>query len=550
MPTFELQGSDGKTYEAQAPDMEAAVAAFKKMPQPNMADTISGLAKATASGVGKGAAQLAGMPIDVANALGNFSDWAASKITGQAPRNTPDLPGGASDIQKVIEGVTGEFYKPQTTPEKFASSIGEFVPGSLIGPGGVAAKVGRYAVLPGAASEAAGELTAGTSVEPWARAGAGIAAAGVNPSRLVTPNPITPERQHAVDILRGEGVNAMTAGQVTGRTPLRYTESVLADAPWSGRSAETINRNVGEQFTSAALRRVGEDAPRANTQVIDGAFRRIGNEFDTLSARNVMQGDAQLGRDIHDAYTQYASLVPPSQRSPIIETIAQEIGDAVVANGGALPGEAYQALRSRLSRASRESADPQLSRALSEVTESLDDAMARSIQATNPRDAGGFEQARRQYRNLLVIEKAATGAGEEAASGIISPAALANATKNTHGRRAYARGQGEFSELAHAGTEILSPLKQSGTGPREAIQHHIQLAALLGGAGHIAGEGPGAAIGAALGIAGPAVASRAVMHPAIQAYLSNQLIHGAPTDANTRALIASQLIARMQQPSP
>lgn len=76
------------------------------------------------------------------------------------------------------------------------------------------------------------------------------------------------------------------------------------------------------------------------------------------------------------------------------------------------------------------------------MRESLDDAMQRSIAQNNPRDLGGWQQARRQYRNMLVVEKAATGAGENAALGLISPSQLRNATVQ-QGRRAFARGLGK-----------------------------------------------------------------------------------------------------------
>jgi hypothetical protein len=196
--------------------------------------------------------------------------------------------------------------------------------------------------------------------------------------------------------------------------------------------------------------------------VVNGAFNRIGSDLDGLAARNSMQGDRQLGNDLHDAARHYQELVPESQRAPIIDNTIREIGEAVANNGGSLPGDAYSALRSRLSRAARSSNDPQLSHALSDLTESLDEAMSRSIRNSNPSDAGGFEQARRQYRNMMVVERAVTGAGKDAADGVITPSALRSATKAVMGRRALARGEGDFRPGERGAVRAYTAGKQVG----------------------------------------------------------------------------------------
>ena len=75
-------------------------------------------------------------------------------------------------------------YQPQTTAGRYANTIGSFLPGALAtpaeGPMGVVGNAIKFGVIPGAASEAAGEATAGTGIEPWARfvagAGAGVGA--------------------------------------------------------------------------------------------------------------------------------------------------------------------------------------------------------------------------------------------------------------------------------------------------------------------------------------------------------------------------------------
>lgn len=436
----------------------------------------------------------------------------------QGARGALDLP-TSDDIEKRSEPITSQLHAPETPAGKTAETIASFVPAALTGGAevtGAKALVGRlarFAVLPGAASEAAGEMTKGSWAEPYARTAAAVAAGGIGARSLG-------ERGDLVRTLQDEGV-PMTAGQVTGSRPLRWAESVLADTPGTGSSAEALNEATAEGFTRASLRRVGEDANRATPEVVDRAFSRIGNDFDQLSARNSLEGDTRLGKDLNNAAFQYETLTPPGARAPIVQSAIRDIGDAIANNGGILQGNAYQALRSRLSAAARGTNDVPLSHALSDITEGLDDAMERSIAHNNPDDTGGFKRARRQYRNMLVIERAAAAPGEQAAQGLISPAQLSSAAKAVMGKRAYARGQGDFGQLARAGQGVLLPLPQSGTAPRENVMHLIQLAGLLGLAGGEAGGLAGASVGAAGGLLTPAVIGRVLLSRPAQAALKN-----------------------------
>jgi hypothetical protein len=70
-------------------------------------------------------------------------------------------------------------YTPQTTAGKYAYTIGSFLPGAVAAPGeglaGVAGNALKFGVVPGLASEAAGEATEGTPYEGAARVVGGLA---------------------------------------------------------------------------------------------------------------------------------------------------------------------------------------------------------------------------------------------------------------------------------------------------------------------------------------------------------------------------------------
>lgn len=93
---------------------------------------------------------------------------------GIGPKPAPEAGYG-----QQLSQATGMQATPQTEGGKFAGTIGEFVgnPETYLGPGGMARKAAMGAAS-GAGSEAAGELTEGTPLEPAARI-LGAAAAGL-----------------------------------------------------------------------------------------------------------------------------------------------------------------------------------------------------------------------------------------------------------------------------------------------------------------------------------------------------------------------------------
>ena len=65
-------------------------------------------------------------------------------------------------------------YQSRTVPGQYAKTIVESVPGALAMPGGAVGNAIKYGVIPGVASETAGQLTQGTAAEPYARGAAAL----------------------------------------------------------------------------------------------------------------------------------------------------------------------------------------------------------------------------------------------------------------------------------------------------------------------------------------------------------------------------------------
>ncbi len=500
---------------------------------------VADVAKSAGIGAAKGAIGLAGLPGDLAEYGARGIDR-ATRYVGEklgvdvAPREDRPPTYGSADIQKAVEGKTGEFYKPQTRAGRYAETAGEFIPGALIsGPGSLLAKATKFGVVPGIASEAAGEAAQGSGYEPHARVAAALTApfaAGVA-RRSITPFPATGERQALVDALRNEGVTSMTAGQVTGSRPLRYAESVLGDMPLAGRGAERIQEQGQRQFTDAALRRAGTGGEAATPDVLAANQRRLGQSFDDLSARNTATFDPQFATDIRDTLRDHSRLLDTHQKQ-VVHDLIQDIAQY----GATMPGDVYQSTRSLLTKQANSvrQSHPPFADALRGIRNALDDVMERSI---SPADRAEWQATRREYGAQKVLEKTASRAGEATAEGAIVPANLRN-TVATENRGAYARGEGPFGELARAGTAVMAPLPNSGTPARLAAMNMMALPGAIVG-------GPAGWSAAAIGAGMPAIMGRALMSAPAQRYMGNQALANNPVAGNPRiAAIVDALMAQ------
>jgi len=496
---------------------------------------IQDVGKGVGAGLVKGTMGLVSLP----GTVEQLARMGINKLGGNVSTE-PALP-TYEDVKGSVERRSGPLYKPKTTAGQYAGTVAEFLPGMLFPAGGAATtfagRMGQRAlsnvIAPGVVSETAGQLTKGTSAEPYARVAGGIVG-GMAPSmigRAISPVRVDPQRTQQAATLAAEGV-PVTAGQISGSKPLRYAESVAIDTPFAGGRAGAVMDTQAERFTQAALRRAGIDAPRAEPQVINAAFDRIGAVFDNAASsiqvplarpnpagRMAFDPIVRVARDIANRYERGAI---PSEMTPRIRNIANDLQD-LASRSANMDGRTYSRWRSELGDAARNTKDVHTRDALYDLQRALDTSaeafLRRSPQPEMAARADQLRNARREYRNILVIEKAATSAGENAALGLISPSALRNATVQ-QGRRAYARGQGDFGNLARAGEAIMKPLPNSGTGPRVGVQ--LMGSAVGAGIGSMFGGPAGGMIGALAPMAGQAMIGRTTMSPLMQAYLQNQ----------------------------
>lgn len=506
--------------------------------------------RGAAAGLGRGLIGIPGAPADIGSLVQAGVDWGARKITGKSqdeldagrpmaiPREEMERFSTEGMTKRIAKNADLPFltYEPQTKLGKYGKVVAEAVPNMVAGQGSLARRAITQTLLPAMGGEAAAEALEGTGYEGAGRV-AGMVAGAQAPrvaARVVTPNPARADLTAAGNRLRGEGVTDLTAGQRTGSHALSHFEAENG----GGRYANALE-NQGRQFTQAVMRRVGENADSATTQVVDRAFTRIGRDFDDLQSRSHTQLTPQLQNDLLNVVADYHANTGQAHVAPVVEQTMDRIAEVAARNGGTIPGPNYQRLRSQMEKVARETGQPETAHALRNLREVLDDAVEQGL---SPQDIARWGQARRQYRNLLVVEDAVTRPGAETALGMISPKSLASAVKGQDKRR-YARGQGDFAQLAHDAAATMTRPPNSGTPGRLAGLQGGALAGAGAYLGHtLMGGGEGAVAGAVGGFMAPRLAGRAAMNPIAQEFLANQLLIGSGLKKDARRAALSALL--------
>jgi hypothetical protein len=374
--------------------------------------------------------------------------------------------------------------------------------------------------------------------ELGALGGAAAPVMGSAIGRLITPLPIGLPRATDVAFMRQSGI-PLSAGQTTGNKPLHILESVLSEMPGSGGGAQKLAEAQNQAFASALLARTNTVGDRTDPATMDAAFNTIGDVFRRQSAKSTMSIDPRLMQEADDALATYHDTVGPANTAPRPTNLVDALRGAQT-----MPGESYQAQRSLLSNDAKtmQMSDPKQAQFYRDLRDAMDNAMSRSIP---PQDAAEWAQARQNWGDLKDIGKAAAGAGENTAAGLVSPAKMRSVIASGNDRIAYARGQGTFADLVRAGNSVMMPFPNSGTAGRINAMHVI---GMLGGGtgGLVAGGLPG--MGAMVGALGaPAVASRVLMSRPAQSYLGNQLLPAGLTVPTIGSAMAGALAARQGQ---
>jgi hypothetical protein len=454
----------------------------------------------------------------------------------QASRDTfASLPFSGSQAATIGNAVSDNSleYEPKTQTGEYMQTVGEFLPNAIV-PG---ARLVPHVLAPAVASEYAGQktegmkfpenipLVGGGDVEPWARGGAALAAPSVVEGirRTITPNPADPARIAAAGRLADEGVNT-TAGQKTGSKSLMMKESASA-------GARDIVDAQNEQFTTAALRRINardpktfKPATRATPEVLQQASDDIGAMFDEVADAVSIKPNQAMIDSMNRVEGNYKLLTAKSNVAPLIKVTRKKV-EAALASGESITGQQYQQWRSQLSKALIGS-DDQLREAASQYITILDRAAENGLVQAGKRDlVKKFADARQMWGDYKTIVQSVSGAGDDAALGIINPRNVRGAVSRGNAKTGYATGKKDLGNLARDGNSVIAPL--SDPAQDNLLAQMMGNSAMTGtGAGGLAyaltrDPAIAGAVGAASSMA-PIAASRFVGSKPAQAYLANQ----------------------------
>lgn len=282
MPIFEVQGPDGKTYEADAPSMEAAASAFGPQPDRGTAANVAfgGLEPALhflSSMVAKPVSDVAGLAATGYDALtGNpntdaegFKQYVQDALTvqpqtatGQAITNAVSK--GAGAVLKPISAYTnwaGDFYA------NAAQSVG--APRSVV----EAVKTGE--------TEAAGQtLNLAGAEAPGTVINATRTAAGNVLRRLEAG--ADPALQKSIAEAQAVAPDMQTVAQTTGRPSIKFLGAQAAGkttAQASKQIVDSLTQGLVDQ--SKKLAPLGVDAPETASRISDA----IQKNDETIASR-------------------------------------------------------------------------------------------------------------------------------------------------------------------------------------------------------------------------------------------------------------------------
>ncbi len=290
-------------------------------------------------------------------------------------------------------------------------------------------------------------------------------------------------------------------------------------------------------FNRAVAKTFGEDAERITPDVMAGAKKRIGSEFDTIEKNTTVKFDHTLGTKLGTVLRDATSVLEPDQIAPIAKRVT-EISN--LAKAGEFDGKTFNNMLKKDAPLSRlqKSTDPNVQYYAGQIRTALQDALERSA---TPEMAQRYNLARYQYRNMKTIQPLA----EKAATGDVSPLLLLNEVRKANPNFAYGSG-GDLADIARIGQRFMRQPPDSGTPLGTKVLNlfthtapALAGAALGGGAAYNGGFDPTTDIG--LGVGG-LLATVAMARGAGRVMLNPQMIENTLTRA---PIVAPQIKNRL-----
>lgn len=401
----------------------------------------------------------------------------------------------ASGMEPIVQGLAT------------ALKTGGFRAGELAGTGaGAAARVIGGAATGGVSAGLVDPSTAGAGAVIGGALPGGAQLAGKVGNAIrgaVTGGGAAPEVAALAQRARELGIQ-VPADRLVDSKPLNALSASLNYVPFSGR-AGTEKRMV-EQLDTALSRTFGQNSSNV-TQSLRRASDDLGRQFDQVLSRNAVKIDQQFMQDLAEHATRASKELGSDGEKVILSQI-----DELISKGqnGAIDGQAAYNIKRTLDRVGRQNTP--VAYYASDLKKSLMEALNRSL---GPEEAAAFANTRKQYGNMLALEKLA----QNGAEGGVSVGRLAN-MKNI--------GNKDLQELADIAAQFVRP-REGSHGAMQRIS--------LGTLGAVASPFAPVAVGA--GVAGGRLANMALNSNSLRDIVMRQAptaIDAADVTAITRLL--------------
>lgn len=318
------------------PQASAAVTPQATSDRPSVAADV---AKSGGIGVVKGGLGLLGSLGDLtdlgAKGIEKASNFVSDRLgvdryqRPAAPSILQNIP-TAGSLQKNVEGVTGEFYQPKTTAGEYAQTAGEFLPGMIGGPEGIASRLATRVAAPAVASETAGQLTQGTAAEPYARIAAALMAPAATSAAArgvaSLQSPIAGMSRASAGHLIA-GVEADGPAAVQARLAALGPDATMADAGPAllGKAqGAALNSDEGRSILQGTLTARNEGT---NQRIMGDVNRALGPAEDPQTVTNAIR-EHRSTVDAQNYGRALGPTAPPVDTSSVLTRLGPMIGQS------------------------------------------------------------------------------------------------------------------------------------------------------------------------------------------------------------------------------
>ncbi|MBN9001565.1 MAG: hypothetical protein J0H75_05675 [Rhizobiales bacterium] len=326
---------------------------------------------------------------------------------------------GSEVANRVVQNITGPYRASQSVPEQYAETMGRFVPAAAVtaGEGAVLPllrNIGLFGLIPGAASEAAGQVFKGGPMEGPARVAAGLGAGTLatlgqripTAERMVaqhlehaTPQQVdqaevlfNQARQMGTPISQAEALQAVTNGS-TRLGDLQHTVEGMGGMKQFYAQRPAQNEAVARQaFDTIAPpnvdpSQVGPAAGAAAENIVTGIRSAINNYTRPMYEAG---GRHLVPEQVHAAFMQdplFLQTARAIRNDPALNAVVQNVPDRSV--------RFYDAVAKELEQRGRNAAqplNPQANQTVAAVTERMGGDL-KDVGVTSERAATGGPSA-------------------------------------------------------------------------------------------------------------------------------------------------------------